>query len=589
MTRADRSPEYNERVRAIFEHAFQFMGLLSPQGVLLEVNAAALRQVGAEREQVVGKPFWQTPWWALSPAGQQKLQQAISKAAKDEFIRFETTYRSHGALPEHIDFSLTPIRDDSNRVTYLLAEGRRITALKKALDRAAENERRFRELASLLPETVYEMDAAGRFTYVNEKGLKQFGYNREDFQRGANAFDMIEPADHQRAAENIAKALAGQQVYHNEYTCLRKDGSTFPGLFYSTVKEKDGQPHGLLGIIIDNSVQKALEKKLRERENRYRIAIEAGLTGVWDHDLRTGKMVIDANLKRMLGFTIDEITQWDAWKPLFHPEDVAIFMQRSRDYIKGRIPHYEVQGRVLDKQGRVRWILVRGRAEREASGRVHRMIGSATDITQMRQTEMELKQARDSLEDRVRDRTHELSQANATLRAAIREKIETARSLKRREAELELKTAKLEDMNTALRFLLKKLNREKTAMEEKLAADLRDLVHPYVKKLGQKSSDREIRALVTILENHLDAVVSPFCRHLTSPTINLTPAELNVANMVKIGCSTRQIAAELNVAYKTVETHRVNIRKKLKLTRKGGNLRTCLMSLEKPLEGVKEL
>ena len=217
------------------------------------------------------------------------------------------------------------------------------------------------------------------------------------------------------------------------------------------------------------------------------------------------------------------------------------------------------------------------------------MIGSATDITRLRLVEMELEKARDDLEARVKSRTRELSDANKALRAVVREKIKTARALKQREAELESKTAKLEDLNTALRFLLKKLDREKTEVEEKMMADLRDLVHPYLNKLINKSQDREILALATILDNHLKSIVSPFCRHLTSPTINLTPAELNVANMVKAGNSTRQIAEALNVSYKTVETHRVNIRKKMGLTRKGSNLRTCLMSMEKPLIGIREV
>ena len=161
--------------------------------------------------------------------------------------------------------------------------------------------------------------------------------------------------------------------------------------------------------------------------------------------------------------------------------------------------------------------------------------------------------------------------------------------LKQREAELELKSGKLEDLNTALRFLLKKMDREKTAIEEKMMADLRDLVQPYLKKLIRKSRDREIRALATILDNHLRAIVSTFSRHLTSPPINLTPAEINIAHLVKDGFSTRQIAATLNVAYKTVETHRVNIRKKLGMTRKGGNMRTCLMAMDKPLRQIRDL
>ena len=463
-----------------------------------------------------------------------------------------------------------------------------VASLAAELERMKESERRFRELAALLPETVFEVDSQGRFTYVNEKGLEQFGYSRADFEGGASAFDMIVPEDRLRAGENLARALSGKAVYHSEYICLRKDGSTFPGLFYTTVRYRDNAPAGVLGIVIDNSHHNAMVSQLREWENRYRIATEAGLTGVWDHDLQSGKMVIDANLKQLLGFQTDEITHWDDWKPLIHPEDLSILIRHSRDYIKGRTPRFEARVRVVDKQRRVRWMLVRGRAEHDASGWVRRMIGSATDITRLREVELALEQARQRLEERVRVRTRELQEANETLRAAIREKVAGAKALKQNEAELKLKTAKLEDLNTALRVLLRKLDREKAAMEEKIAADLRDLVHPYLKKLGEKSTNRETRALVTILENHLRAIVSPFCRQLTSPAINLTPAELNVANMVKSGQSTRQIAAALDLAYKTVETHRLNIRRKLGLTGRGINLRTCLMSMDKPLDSLRE-
>lgn len=461
--------------------------------------------------------------------------------------------------------------------------------LKASLAKAAENEQQFRELAELLPETVYEMDASGQIRYVNAKGLEQFGYSRVDFEAGANALDMIIADDQERALANLSRALAGERVYHSEYTCLRKDGSTFPGLFYSAVNYRDSQPAGILGIIVDNTHQKALEKRLREREARYRIATEAGQTGVWDHDLQTGEMVIDTNLINLLGFDEGELIRWDAWKALFHPDDVNRFMEHSRAYIKGLVPRFEVQGRVLDKHDQVRWVLVRGKAERDASGWVRRMIGSATDITRLRQVEIELERAKDDLESRVNERTRELSAANKALRAVVREKVKTTRALKQHEAELVLKTAKLEDLNTALRFLLKKLDREKTAVEEKMMTDLRDLVHPYVKKLLSKKREREIRALATILDNHLNAIVSPSSRYLTSPAINLTPAELNIAHMVKTGRTTRQIADTLNVSYKTVETHRVNIRKKLGLTGKGSNLRTCLMAMGKPLSSIRDL
>lgn len=592
MAHSPSLPDAGEtRQCTVSEKTRQFIGLLSPTGILLGVNPAALQYASDSAEALIGKPFWQAPWWTHSVEERQRIKTAIARAACGGGVRIETTRLSADGRPHPINFSLTPICDCSGRVVYMLPETGPIRSTTAGRDPMAENEQRFRELAALLPETVYEMDTMGRFTYVNEQGLKQFGYTRADVEAGASAFDMIIPADHQRAVENITRALAGQRVYHNEYTCLRKDGSIFQALFCSTIRYRDGQPVSILGIIIDNSIQKALEKELRERETRYRIATEAGLTGVWDHDLNTGDVVIDANLKNLLGFGADEITRWASLLPLFHPDDVNHFMEQSRKYISGCIDRYEVKGRVVDKQGRIRWLLVRGTAERDATGRVGRMVGSATDITRLCKVEAELEKAKADLEDRVKVRTRELIDANKTLRAVVHEKTHTARVLKQRESELELKTAKLEDLNTALRFLLNKLDREKTAVETKMMADFRDLVFPYLKKLVNRSTDkdREILALASILETHLKAIVSPFCHELTSPSVNLTPAELTIAQMVKAGRSTRQIADTLNVAYKTVETHRVNIRKKLGLTRKGGNLRTCLMAMEKPLKGIREL
>ena len=109
------------------------------------------------------------------------------------------------------------------------------------------------------------------------------------------------------------------------------------------MKYRDGQPAAILGIIVDNSHQEAFEKTLREGEARYRIATEADQTGVWDHDLQTGEMVIDTNLINLLGFNEGEITRWDALKALFLTDDVTRIMEHSRAYINGQIPRFEVQ------------------------------------------------------------------------------------------------------------------------------------------------------------------------------------------------------------------------------------------------------
>ena len=131
-------------------------------------------------------------------------------------------------------------------------------------DKMQESERRFKELAELLPQTVYEMDLNGKLTFVNNKAYDHFGYTLEDFSRGASAFDMIVSEDHKRAINNISKLLSGEKIGSNTYTALRKDKSTFPAKFYSEGIFRNGRPVGVRGFIIDITEQMELEEKLRK-------------------------------------------------------------------------------------------------------------------------------------------------------------------------------------------------------------------------------------------------------------------------------------------------------------------------------------
>ena len=124
--------EAERRFRAIFEQSYQFTGLLAPDGTLLEANATALEATGVRREEVIGRKFWETRWWSASHESQQRLKEAIERAAAGEFVRFETIHRGRGDEVLSVDFSLKPVRDEHERVVLLIPEGRDITDLKRA-------------------------------------------------------------------------------------------------------------------------------------------------------------------------------------------------------------------------------------------------------------------------------------------------------------------------------------------------------------------------------------------------------------------------------------------------------------------------
>lgn len=119
------------RFRAIFDSTFQFIGLLAPDGTLLEVNETALAFGGIRREDVVGRHFWDTSWWDMGEPTRHRLRAAIAAAAAGIPQRYEVVVRGGDRIAA-IDFSIRPLRDAEGRVTLLVPEGHDLTELKAA-------------------------------------------------------------------------------------------------------------------------------------------------------------------------------------------------------------------------------------------------------------------------------------------------------------------------------------------------------------------------------------------------------------------------------------------------------------------------
>ncbi len=120
------------KFRAIYDNMFQFIGLMTPEGMLLEVNQAVLDLAGISHEDIVNQLFWKAPWWRKSEANRQQLKEAIAQAATGQFVRYEVEITDKYDQQVIIDFSIRPIRDYKGQVTLLIPEGRDITATRRA-------------------------------------------------------------------------------------------------------------------------------------------------------------------------------------------------------------------------------------------------------------------------------------------------------------------------------------------------------------------------------------------------------------------------------------------------------------------------
>ncbi len=120
------------KFHGVFDQTFQLMGILDAAGRLVEANQNALDLIDRPKDEVLGRPFWETPWWEPFPAQATALRSAISRSAGGSFERFEVDHLDRDGRPLHIDFSLKPVLDEEGKVVLLVAEGRDITERKTA-------------------------------------------------------------------------------------------------------------------------------------------------------------------------------------------------------------------------------------------------------------------------------------------------------------------------------------------------------------------------------------------------------------------------------------------------------------------------
>jgi len=160
----------------------------------------------------------------------------------------------------------------------------------------------------------------------------------------------------------------------------------------------------------------------------------------------------------------------------------------------------------------------------------------------------------------------------------ITAKIQAEHELKRRGQELKSKNERLEEMNLALQTLVKMREKDKAEIESELSANLQRIVEPLIEKLRTSGlSDRQ-KMIVETLSANLAEMTSTQNQGLPARFTVLTPVEMEVANFVKHGRTTKEIAGLMNISMRTVDMHRHNIRRKLGIHRKGTNLRSYLLS-----------
>ena len=161
----------------------------------------------------------------------------------------------------------------------------------------------------------------------------------------------------------------------------------------------------------------------------------------------------------------------------------------------------------------------------------------------------------------------------------IDERKRAEKKLQKSEMELKDKSTALKEVNTALNVLLKNREEDQVHMEDIIVANVKDLVLPFLEKLGRSQLDEKQATYVDIIQANISNIVSPFLRQIPMKFFDLTPTEIQIADLVRKDKTTKEIAQILNASAKTIEAHRNRLRKKLGLTNQRIQLRDYLMTL----------
>ena len=225
MQDEESSRESYALLRVIFDQAFHLMGLLKPDGTVIKINPTAYGYIKGKESDVLGKPFWETPWWAHSSEQQERLREAISTAARGEFVRFEATHQTLEGNLVYVDFSLKPVRDEKGNVVLLVPEGRDITQRKRAEDALREAAVKYRIVADNTYNWEFWLSPEGRFIYTSPSCQRISGHEAEEFNADpALIWRIIHPDDRQLWADHRHDIIQTKTQGELVFRIVRPDG-----------------------------------------------------------------------------------------------------------------------------------------------------------------------------------------------------------------------------------------------------------------------------------------------------------------------------------------------------------------------------
>ncbi len=399
------------------------------ESVYVSCNRNYAVEWGLEPEQMVGK----TDYDFFRPEIAAKYRADDSRImASGGTEEIEESYCTSTGEERLICTVKAPLRDEHGHVTGILGIFSDITERKRAEDALRRSEARYRALAEATTDIIYIVDREGRLLYANRAALQIINMASDEIA-GKRQTDLFSPETAQAHMEKIRRIFASNDASEEDELFTFGTEQVWLRVHLFPLRDEAGEVTSVMGVChnitgrkrAEEALQKArdelerrveertaelgqanrqlqreveererIEAELRQSEERYQLAARGAGAGIWDWNLRTGKVYYSPRWKMIFGYEEHEIGESvDDWASRLHPDERESIIKLQDDFLASTSLSGTAQYRLRHKDGSYRWIIAHGLVVRDADGKACRFVGSHSDITDRKQAEEALRQS----------------------------------------------------------------------------------------------------------------------------------------------------------------------------------------------------